>query len=129
MSRKYDDENIFAKILAGQIPCKKVLETEHSLAFEDIYPQAPVHVLIIPKGKYVDFEHFAAEASDAEIADYVRAIAEVSRATGAAPFAGGKGYRLLSNAGLDGHQDVAHLHVHLLAGRPLGAMLQPAASR
>ena len=119
MSWSYDDSNIFAKILAGEIPCSKVLETEHSLAFRDIQPQAPIHVLVIPKGRYVSFDHFAAEATDAEIVDFVRAIGRVSEQ------AEGKGYRLISNTGKDGHQDVPHLHVHLAAGRRLGQMLTP----
>ena len=118
MSRTYDEGNIFARILAGEIPCDRVLETGHSLAFRDIQPQAPVHVLVIPKGKYVDWDHFAAEASDAEMTDYVRAIGEVSA------MAGG-GYRLIANAGRDGQQEVPHLHVHVLAGRVLGRMLAP----
>ena len=119
MSRTYDEGNIFARILAGEIPCDRVLETGHSLAFRDIQPQAPVHVLVIPKGKYVDWDHFAAEASDAEMTDYVRAIGEVSAA------AGDGGYRLIANAGRDGHQEVPHLHVHVVAGRALGRMLAP----
>lgn len=123
MSRNYDPENIFAKILAGEIPCEKLLETEHSLAFADIAPQAPVHVLVIPKGPYVDFEHFAAEASEAEIVDFARAVAEMARQTGTAVSTGGGGYRLLTNAGRDGCQDVPHLHVHLAGGRNLGGML------
>ncbi len=119
----YDDQNIFAKILRGEIPNKTVLETEHSLAFEDIAPQAPVHVLVIPKGPYVTFDHFAAQASEAEIVDYTRAIGEVCRLTGAAEAAGGQGYRLLSNAGTSGVQEVPHLHVHVCGGRVLGRML------
>ena len=119
----YDDQNIFAKILRGEIPNKTVLETEHSLAFEDIAPQAPVHVLVIPKGPYVTFDHFAAHASEAEIVDYTRAIGEVCRLTGAAEAAGGQGYRLLSNAGTSGVQEVPHLHVHVCGGRVLGRML------
>lgn len=119
----YDDNNIFAKILAGDIPCTKVLETEHTLAFADIEPQAPTHVLVIPKGRYVDFEQFASEASEEEIVDYVRVIGRVSRESGVAQSAGGDGYRLIANAGQNGHQDVPHLHVHVLGGRRLGRML------
>ena len=119
MSWSYDDSNIFARILAGEIPCNKVLETDHSFAFRDIHPQAPVHVLVIPKGRYVSFDHFAAEASDAEIVDFTRAIARVSEE------AEGKGYRLISNTGEHGHQDVPHLHVHVVGGRRLGSMLKP----
>ncbi len=120
----YDDGNIFAKILAGDIPCTKVLETEHTLAFADIAPQAPTHVLVIPKGKYVDFEQFASEASEEEIVDYVRVIGRVSSESGVAESAGGDGYRLIANAGQNGHQDVPHLHVHILGGRRLGRMLE-----
>ncbi len=123
MSYSYDDQNIFAKILRGEIPNKTVLETDHSLAFEDIAPQAPTHVLVIPKGPYVNFDHFASEASDAELADFSRAVGEVARITGAAEAAGGKGYRLLSNAGAHGVQEVPHLHVHVCAGHILGRML------
>ncbi len=125
MAYAYDDKNIFAKILRGEIPNTTVLETEHSLAFRDINAQAPDHVLVIPKGPYVCFDHFAAEASDAEIADYTRAIGQVVAALKVGPGDGGDGYRLLSNAGKDGVQEVPHLHVHIVAGRPLGRMLQP----
>lgn len=123
MSYAYDDQNIFAKILRGEIPNTTVLETDHSLAFQDIAPQAPTHVLVIPKGAYVNFDHFAADASDAEIVDFTRAVGEVAKQTGAAETAGGNGYRLLANAGQDGVQDVPHLHVHVCAGRVLGPML------
>ena len=123
MNYKYDDSNVFAKIIAGEIPCTKVHETEHSLAFNDISPMAPTHVLVVPKGKYADFEHFAAEASAAEMTDYIKAIADVTKMVGAAESAGGNGYRLLSNAGPDAHQEVQHLHVHVVAGANLGRML------
>ena len=116
----YDDENIFAKILRGEIPCRKVLETEHTLAFEDIQPKRPVHVLVIPKRAYTDFDHFAAEASEAEMADYIRALGQVARERGVAE----SGFRLISNAGRDGHQEVPHFHTHLLGGAPAGPMLQ-----
>jgi histidine triad (HIT) family protein len=122
MPYSYDDQNIFAKILRGEIPNTTVLETDHSLAFEDIRPQAPTHVLVIPKGPYVTFDHFAQEASDAEIVDYVRAVGAVCRAAGLET----DGWRLISNAGRDAVQEVPHLHVHVLAGRPLGVMLNPA---
>ncbi len=122
--RSYDDQNIFAKILRGQIPNQTVLETDHSLAFRDIQPQAPVHVLVIPKGPYVDFAHFSAEASEAEVIDYMRAIAEVCRLEGVEE----DGFRAISNAGQNGVQEVPHLHVHILGGRPLGRMLQPASA-
>ena len=122
----YDPDNIFAKILRDEIPNKTVLETEHSLAFEDIAPQAPVHVLVIPKGPYVTYDHFAAEASDAEIADFTRAIGEVARQMGVSPGAGDGGYRLIANAGEAGVQEVPHLHVHILGGRRIGRMVQKA---
>jgi histidine triad (HIT) family protein len=123
MSYDYDDQNIFAKILRGEIPCNKALETEHSLAFHDIQPQAPVHVLVIPKGPYVSLDHFAAAASDAEIADLHRAVARVARETGAAEAAGGGGYRIIANTGPDGRQDVPHFHFHIIGGERLGRML------
>ncbi|RED18526.1 histidine triad nucleotide-binding protein [Pontivivens insulae] len=123
MAYSYDEQNIFAKILRGEIPNKTVLETDHSLAFEDINPQAPQHVLVIPKGPYVTFDHFASEASEAEIADYVRAVGKVAQMMGVTPDAG-QGYRMLSNAGPDGHQEVPHLHVHIFAGAFLGRMIK-----
>ena len=125
MAYEYDDQNIFAKILRGEIPNTTVLETDHSLAFRDINPQAPEHVLVIPKSAYVCFDHFALEASDEEILDFTRTVAAVAKGLGVLPGEGGAGYRLLSNAGHDGVQEVPHLHVHIVAGRPLGRMLQP----
>jgi histidine triad (HIT) family protein len=122
MAYTYDPQNIFAKILRGEIPNKTVLETEHTLAFHDIYPQAPVHVLVIPKGPYVTYDHFCAEASDAEIVDYARTVAKVCDMLGVAE----DGWRLISNAGANAIQEVPHLHVHILGGRNLGRMLQPA---
>ncbi|SDY50147.1 histidine triad nucleotide-binding protein [Citreimonas salinaria] len=122
MPFEYDDQNIFAKILRGEIPNDTVLETEHSLAFRDIRPQAPIHVLVIPRGRYVSFDHFAQEASEAEIVDFVRAVGEVCRMAGVEA----DGFRLIANAGKHGVQDVPHLHVHILAGRSLGRMLSPA---
>ncbi|WP_428540642.1 HIT domain-containing protein [Profundibacter sp.] len=126
MPYAYDDQNIFAKILRGEIPCGKVMETEHTLAFHDISEQAPHHVLVIPKGPYVCFDHFAAKARDAEIIDYTRTIGAVCKQLGVEPGEGGDGYRLIANAGRDAVQEVPHLHVHILGGRPLGRMLQPA---
>ncbi|MGB8622522.1 MAG: HIT domain-containing protein [Paracoccaceae bacterium] len=126
MAYEYDPENIFAKILRGEIPNDTVLETEHSLAFRDIQPQAPTHVLIVPKGAYVTYDHFAQEASDAEILDYTRAIGEVCRIMGVQPGEGGSGYRILSNSGGDAVQEVPHLHVHVVGGRHLGRMLPKA---
>ncbi len=125
MAYAYDDQNIFAKILRGEIPNDTVLETTHTLAFRDIQPQAPVHVLVVPKGPYVTYDHFAAEASDAEILDFTRAIAKVCEMTGVSPDAG-DGYRMIANAGEHGVQEVPHLHVHILGGRRIGRMI-PAA--
>ncbi|WP_416907620.1 MAG: histidine triad nucleotide-binding protein [Polymorphobacter sp.] len=117
----YDDNNIFARILRGEIPSKRVHEDEWSLAFHDINPQAPIHVLVIPKGKWRSWADFSAHASDAEIAGFIRAVGLVARQLGLET----PGYRLLANAGLDAHQEVPHLHVHVFGGRPLGAMLAP----
>ncbi|MBB3909790.1 histidine triad nucleotide-binding protein [Sphingomonas desiccabilis] len=115
----YDDSNIFARILRGEIPAKRVYEDDFALAFHDISPQAPIHVLVIPKGAYVSWDDFSARAPDAEIAGFVRAVGHVAREHGlVAP-----GYRLLANVGGDAGQEVPHLHVHLFGGRPLGPML------
>ena len=119
----YDDQNIFAKILRGEIPNTTVLETDHCLAFRDINAQAPEHVLVIPKGPYVCFDHFANNASDAEILDFTRAIAKVTGSLKVDFGGGGNGYRLIANSGKDGMQEVPHLHVHVVAGRSLGRML------
>ena len=118
-TQPYDDQNIFAKILRGEIPCAKVHEDDHSLAFRDINPQAPTHVLVIPKGAYVSWDDFAERASEGEIAGFVRAVGKVARDLGLV----GPGYRLLANVGRDGGQEVPHLHVHLFGGRGLGPML------
>ena len=118
MTPVYDPQNIFARILRGEIPAKPVLETTHSIAFPDIVPQASAHLLVLPRGPYVTWDHFADAASDAEITDFTRAIAAVCRMVGA------DGYRLISNAGTHGMQEVPHLHVHVLAGRLLGPLLQ-----
>jgi histidine triad (HIT) family protein len=118
-TQPYDPDNIFARILRGEIPCAKVYEDEWALAFNDIRPQAPTHVLVIPKSAYVSWDDFSANASAEEIAGYVRAIGIVARQLGVVE----SGYRLLSNAGLNSHQEVPHLHVHLFAGRKLGPML------
>ena len=124
MPQPYDPNNIFARILRGEIPCTKVLETPHSLAFRDIAPQAPEHVLVIPTGAYVEFDDFAKNASAEEIVDYVRAIGQVCADLGlSADAAGQGGFRMIANAGSDSGQEVPHLHVHLLAGRPLGPLL------
>ena len=117
----YDPDNIFAKILRGEIPCKKVYEDEWALAFEDIAPQAPVHVLVVPKGGYVSWDDFSSRAPDEEIAGFVRAVGHVAREHDlVAP-----GYRLLANVGAHGGQEVPHLHVHLFGGKPLGRMIAP----
>jgi len=118
-TQPYDDQNVFAKILRGEIPCRKVYEDEWALAFHDINPQAPTHILVIPKGGYVSWDDFSAKAADAEIAGFVRAVGHVAREAGlVAP-----GYRLLANTGFNSHQEVPHLHVHLFAGRQLGPLL------
>ena len=128
MAWTYDPSNVFAKILRGEIPSTPVHETEHSLAFRDLRPQAPVHVLVIPKGAYVSFDHFAAEATDAEMADFVRAVGEVAKLEGVS-MDGGDGFRLISNAGAHGVQEVPHLHVHVIGGERLGRMLAPSGER
>ncbi len=126
MAYAYDDQNIFAKILRGEIPNKTVLETEHCLAFSDIAPQAPHHVLVIPKGAYVNYDHFANAASDAEILDFTRTVGRICDMLGASPGAGGAGYRMIANSGEHGVQEVPHMHVHILGGRVLGRMLPKA---
>ncbi len=123
MAYDYDDQNIFARILRGEIPNKTVLESAHTLAFHDIGPQAPIHILVIPKGPYVNFDHFAAAASAEELLDFHRAAAQIVAQSGLAPGQGAPGYRTISNAGDHGHQEVPHYHMHILAGRPLGPML------
>ena len=123
MAYDYDSENIFAKILRGEIPNDTVLETGHSLAFNDIAPQAPVHVLVLPKGHYVNWDHFVTSASAEEILDYSRAIHAVIEKLGLEPGEGGQGYRLIMNAGEAGVQDVQHLHAHILSGKPLGVLI------
>jgi diadenosine tetraphosphate (Ap4A) HIT family hydrolase len=115
----YDNSNIFARILRGEIPSKKVYEDEFALAFHDIAPAAPIHILVIPKGAYVSWDDFSARASETEIAGFVRAIGKVARDNDlVAP-----GYRLLANTGGHGGQEVPHLHVHLFGGQALGPML------
>jgi histidine triad (HIT) family protein len=115
----YDDNNIFARILRGEIPAKRVHEDEHALAFHDINPQAPTHILVIPKGAWVSWDDFSERGSDAEIAGFVRAVGKVAHDQGlVAP-----GYRLLANTGSASGQEVPHLHVHIFGGRGLGPML------
>ena len=118
-TQPYNDQNIFAKILRGEIPNKTVYEDEWALAFHDINPQAPLHVLVIPKGAYVSWDDFSAHAPAEEIAGFIRAVGHVAREAGLVE----PGYRLLANVGGHGHQEVPHLHVHLFGGRPLGPML------
>ncbi len=119
VTQPYDDGNVFARILRGEIPARKVYEDDYAFAFHDIGPQAPIHILIIPKGAYVSWDDFSARASDAEIAGFVRAVGTIARDQGlVAP-----GYRLLANVGGHGGQEVPHLHVHLFGGHVLGPML------
>ena len=115
----YDDQNIFAKILRGEIPNRTVYEDDFALAFHDINPQAPVHILVIPKGSYVSWDDFTAKASDTEVGGFVRAVGHVAREAGLVE----PGYRLLANIGGHGHQEVPHLHVHVFGGQQFGAML------
>ncbi|WP_366654002.1 histidine triad nucleotide-binding protein [Fodinicurvata sp. EGI_FJ10296] len=122
MTRDYDDTNIFARILRGEIPCDKVFEDEHVLAFKDIQPRAPVHVLVIPKGRYRSFADFSANASEDEVVALIRAAGRIAKEMGVED----PGYRLLSNVGDDGGQEVPHLHFHIFGGRALGAMLPSA---
>lgn len=116
----YDPNNVFARILRGEIPARKVYEDEWALAFHDINPLAPVHVLVIPKGAYMSMADFSAHASDAEVLGFFRAVGKVARELGLEE----RGYRMLANHGPDSHQEVPHLHVHLFAGAPLGPMLK-----
>ena len=120
MQFTYDDQNIFAKILRGEIPNKTVFENDHALAFEDIAPQAPVHVLVIPKGPYMSLDHFARDASAEEQVGFMQAVAEVCRIAGVE-----NGFRAITNTRAHGVQEVPHYHLHILGGRPLGRMLQP----
>jgi histidine triad (HIT) family protein len=115
----YDSQNIFARILRGEIPCKKVYEDAFALAFHDIAPQAPIHVLVVPKGPYCSFADFSAEASQEEIAGFIRAVGKIAKDQGL----DSSGYRLLANTGEHSGQEVPHFHVHLFAGRPLGRMI------
>jgi len=118
-TQPYDDQNIFAKILRGEIPSNRVYDDAFAIAFHDINPQAPTHLLVIPRGAYVSWDDFSARAGDAEIAGFIRAVGTVARAAGLVE----PGYRLLANIGQHGHQEVPHLHVHVFGGRPLGPML------
>jgi len=124
MAYAYDPQNIFARVLRGEIPNRTVMETDHTLAFEDINPQAPIHVLVIPKGAYVCADHFALEASDAEIVDFTRTIGRIAAQLGVQPGEGGQGFRTIANAGEVAAQEVPHYHVHILSGRPLGRLVE-----
>lgn len=123
MPYNYDSQNIFARILRGEIPNQTILESAHTLAFHDIHPQAPVHALVIPKGPYVTFDHFAAEASAEELVDFHRTTAQVCALLGIAP---GAGYRAITNTGAHGLQEVPHYHLHILAGRAMGRLIERA---
>ena len=124
MGYQYDKENIFAKILRKEIPSQIVYESSHSLAFLDINPAAPVHILIIPKGPYINFDHFIEEASTEEIIDFNKTVAEVISKEKLNPSSiGGNGYRMIANTGLNGVQEVPHLHFHVLGGRNMGPMI------
>jgi len=118
----YDRNNVFALILRGELPCNKAYEDEHVLAFHDIHPQAPVHIILIPKGEYVSVDDFSEKASDGELAAFMRAIARLAHDAGVSE----SGYRILSNHGPAAHQEVPHFHVHLFGGRDLGPMLRRA---
>ena len=117
-TQAYDDNNIFARILRGEIPSTKIYEDEYAFAFHDINPASPTHILVIPKGRYVSWDDFSSKASDAEIAGFVRAVGTIAREAGLVE----SGYRLLANTGVNSNQQVPHLHVHIFAGRPLGPM-------
>ena len=118
-TQPYDDTNVFARILRGELPAKRLYEDRYAIAFPDIDPQAPTHILVIPTGAYVSWDDFSERASDAEIVGFVRAVGQVAREAGLVM----PGYRLLANSGLDSHQEVPHLHVHIFAGAKLGALL------
>jgi len=118
----YDESNIFAMIIRGEIPCDKVYEDDHVLAFRDINPQTPTHILIVPKGAYVSFADFSQKASPEEIAAFVRATGKIASEAGL----DAAGYRILANHGADAHQEVPHFHLHLFGGKDLGRMIKPA---
>ena len=118
-TQPYDDNNIFAKILRREIPSTPIYDDEFAYAFPDINPLAPNHILVIPKGRYVSWDDFSEKASDPEVTGFVRAVGKIARGAGLVE----SGYRLLANTGLNSHQEVPHLHVHIFAGRPLGPML------
>ncbi len=115
----YDKSNIFAKILRGEIPCKKIFENDHVLSFYDINPQKKIHALVIPKGEYINLDDFNNKASDKEITEFYKAVSHVSSLLGVSS----KGYRVLSNIGVNGGQEVPHLHFHIFAGEKIGKMV------
>ncbi len=119
----YDKNNIFAKILRGEIPCKKIYEDEFVLAFYDINPQKKIHALIIPKGEYVNLDDFSAKANEKEIVGLIRGIGKVAKKLGVSEVAKGGGYRSLVNVGGDGGQEVPHLHFHIFGGEKIGRMV------
>ncbi len=118
----YDENNIFARIIRGEIPATRIYEDDHVLAFRDIHPQAPTHILVIPKGRYVSFDDFSEKASDVEVAAFTRAVGRIAREAGVVD----AGYRLIFNHGRDSHQEVPHMHVHILAGKALGPLVAKA---
>ena len=120
---KYDDNNIFAKILRGEIPCNKIYEDDYVLSFHDVNPQKKIHALVIPKGKYIDLDDFNAKASDKEIVELIKGISIVAKKLGIS-LDGGKGYRTLSNLSEHGGQEVSHLHFHLFGGEKVGKMVE-----
>ena len=119
----YDTNNIFAKILRKEIPCDKIYENDHVLAFKDINPQAKIHVLVIPKGAYINMDDFSQNAKNDEIVALIRALGEVTKIVGLSSYSEGKGYRYIGNNGPDGGQEVSHLHFHIIGGEPLGRMV------
>ena len=123
MEFKYDKENIFAKILRKEIPNDTIIETDLTLAFKDINPVAPVHVLVIPKGPYVNYDHFVSNARNEEILDFNNTVKEVIKKFDLDPERNGNGYRIIANTGLNGVQEVPHLHFHILGGRNMGFMV------
>lgn len=122
MPYDYDDQNIFAKILRGEIPSKPIFESTHTIAFPDISPQKATHVLVIPKGPYRCYDHFVQAASDAEQLDFFKSVATVAKELGLSEAHGGEGYRFITNSGANSLQEVPHFHVHLLGGEPVGPL-------
>jgi diadenosine tetraphosphate (Ap4A) HIT family hydrolase len=120
MAHNYDRDNVFARILRGELPCRTVYEDEHVLAFHDIRPQAPTHIIVIPKGEYISVDDFSERASEAELVAFLRAVSRIAREQGVTD----NGYRILANHGAAAHQDVPHFHLHLFGGRDLGPMLR-----